>query len=52
MIKFLPVLQGIAIVHIYSQKKLSRQVEQSDIATPKVYTEVNLLYGSDMKNNT
>ena len=32
-IKFLPILTGIAIIHIYSQKKLSRQIEQNSLNT-------------------
>ncbi len=32
-IKYLPVLTGIAIIHIYSQKKLSRQIEQHSLNT-------------------
>ena len=32
-IKYLPILTGIAIIHIYSQKKLSRQIEQHSLNT-------------------
>jgi len=47
MIKFLPLLQGLSIIHVYSQKRLSRQSEQSE----RAHNEVNLLYGQDIKNN-
>ena len=32
-IKYLPIFSGIAIIHIYSQKKLSRQYEQNSLNT-------------------
>jgi len=51
MIKFIPLLQGLSIIHIYSQKKLSRQSEHTELVNVK-YNEINLLYGADMKNNT
>ena len=32
-IKYLPILSGIAVIHVYSQKKLSRQNENNSINT-------------------
>lgn len=53
IIKYLPILKGISIIHMYSQKKLSRMSENTDNhITSKGYKEIDLLYGSDVKNNT
>ena len=41
IIKFIPVLKGIALIHIYSQKKLSRNEN-------KVYKEFDIIYGNDI----
>jgi hypothetical protein len=52
IIKFLPILNGISIIHVYSQKKLSRVSDNSDQPIPKGYKEIDLLYGADVKNNS
>ena len=45
--KFLPILNGVAIIHVYSQKKLSRYTESSDNhLIQKVYKEIDILYGN------
>ncbi len=41
IIKFIPVLKGIALIHIYSQNKLSRNEN-------KVYKEFDIIYGNDI----
>jgi hypothetical protein len=52
IVKFLPILKGISIIHMYSQKKLSRMSENSDQhLTHKGYKEIDLLYGAEVKNN-
>jgi hypothetical protein len=52
IIKYLPILKGISIIHVYSQKKLSRMSENSDQhLTHKGYKEIDLFYGSEVKNN-
>jgi hypothetical protein len=46
IIKFLPILNGVSIVHVYSQKKLSRMIDNSDNnITAKNYKEIDILYG-------
>lgn len=53
IVKFIPVLKGISIIHMYSQKKLSRTTENNDQhIINKGYKEIDLLYGSEVKNNT
>ena len=52
IIKFLPLLKGLSIIHVYSQKKLSRMNENSDTQMVKGYKEIDLLYGSEIKTNT
>ena len=42
VIKFLPIFKGIAMVHIYSQSKLSRN------ETEKIYKEFEIIYGSEI----
>ena len=42
VIKFLPIFKGIAMVHIYSQSKLSRN------ETEKIYKEFDIIYGSEI----
>jgi hypothetical protein len=52
IIKFIPILKGISIIHMYSQKKLSRMTENSEQhIISKVYKEIDILYGSEVKNN-
>ena len=41
MIKFLPVLKGLALIHIYSTSKLSRQENEGN----KIYKEFDVIYG-------
>ncbi len=50
IIKFVPLLKGLSIIHVYSQKKLSRITENSEQQLFK-YKEIDLLYGSEMKTN-
>ena len=52
IIKFIPVLKGIAIIHIYSQKKLSRS-DENNIQSEQGLNckEVDLLFGSFIKDN-
>lgn len=52
IIKFLPLLKGLSIIHVYSQKKLSRMNENSEQQITKGYKEIDLLYGSEIKTNT
>ena len=42
VIKFLPIFKGIAMVHVYSQTKLTRN------ETEKVYKEFEIIYGSNI----
>ena len=51
IIKFIPVLKGIAIIHIYYQKKLSRNLESNPLDQELRYKEIDLLFGSDIKDN-
>ena len=51
IIKFIPVLKGIAIIHIYYQKKLSRNIESNPLDQELRYKEIDLLFGSDIKDN-
>ena len=41
MIKFLPVLKGLALIHIFSTSKLSRQENEGN----KIYKEFDVIYG-------
>ncbi len=50
IIKFVPLLKGLSVIHVYSQKKLSRITENSEQQLFK-YKEIDLLYGSEMKTN-
>ena len=50
IIKFIPVLKGIAIIHIYYQKKLSRNLE-NPLEQELKYKEIDLLCGSSIRNN-
>ena len=45
IIKFLPILSGIALIHVYSQSKISR----NDYEGNKIpYKEFDIIYGKDM----
>ena len=52
IIKFIPLLKGLSIIHVYSQKKLSRMTENSEQQITKGYKEIDLIYGSEIKTNT
>lgn len=52
IIKFVPLLRGISVIHVYSQKKLSRLNDNLDQQATKGYKEIDLLYGSEIKTNT
>lgn len=45
IIKFLPILKGMTIIHIYSQNKLSRGECNEKSTNIKQYKEVDILYG-------
>lgn len=46
IIKFIPILNGVSIIHMYSQKKLSRMTENSENnIAQKNYKEIDILYG-------
>lgn len=52
VIKFLPILQGVSLIHIYSQNKLSRHNDTETSITPhKNYKEIDIIYGSEIKNS-
>ena len=51
IIKFIPVLKGVAVVHLYYQKKLSRNMEDNPLDQEIKYKEIDLLFGSDIKDN-
>ena len=51
IIKFIPVLKGIAVIHVYYQKKLSRNIEENPLDQELKYKEIDLLFGSDIKDN-
>lgn len=44
-------MQGVAIVHVYSQHKLSRSSENETNIIVKAYKEVDILFGADLKSN-
>jgi hypothetical protein len=51
IIKFLPILKGLTIIHIYSQNKLSRNPDSgnnntTDNPMSKGYREIDILYGN------
>lgn len=52
IIKFLPLLKGLAVIHVYSQKKLSRMTENQEQQLTKGYKEIDLLFGCDIKTNS
>lgn len=51
IIKFIPVLKGVAVIHIYYQKKLSRNMDSNPLDQELRYKEIDLLFGSDIKDN-
>lgn len=52
IIRFIPVLKGIVIIHIYEQTKLSRNNENSIQTQQGInFKEVDLLFGSFIKEN-
>ena len=64
IIKFIPVLKGICIIHMYSQKKLSRQINDNGDTTRQTTTtkenhnciatkrkEFDILYAQELKND-
>ena len=64
IIKFIPVLKGICIIHMYSQKKLSRQISDNGDTTRQTTTtkenhnciatkrkEFDILYAQELKND-
>ena len=52
IIKFIPILKGIAVVHIYSQKKLSRNNDNNMQSEQGLNCkEVDLLFGSFIRDN-
>jgi hypothetical protein len=53
IIKFLPILKGIVIVHIYYQKKLSRNMNNNSLSInpDNRYKEVDLVFGSYLNEN-
>lgn len=44
VLKFLPILGGVGFIEVFSQNKLSRNTE-----VDKIYREINVCYGSDIK---
>jgi len=51
IIKFLPILNGVSLIHVYSQNKLSRQNDPDNYITQiKGYKEFDIIYGSEIKN--
>ena len=52
IIRFLPVLKGLAIIHVYSQKKLSRSNDNNIQLEQGINCkEVDFIFGSFMKGN-
>lgn len=52
IIKFIPVIKGIAVIHIYSQKKISRNNENTmKLEQGLNCQEVDLLFGSFIRDN-
>jgi hypothetical protein len=52
VIKFLPILKGISLIHVYSQNKLSRNTEENTIPGNKQYKEMDIIYGGEIKNSS
>ena len=53
IIRFVPILKGIIIVHIYYQKKLSRHSNNNNLSinNENKYKEVDLVFGSFLNEN-
>ena len=51
IIKFIPVIKGIAVIHVYYQKKLTRNIEDNPLDQELKYKEIDLLFGCDIKDN-
>ena len=51
IIKFIPVLKGIAVIHLYYLKKLSRNMENNPLDQELRYKEIDLLFGSLIRDN-
>ena len=51
IIKFIPVLKGIIVVHLYYQSKLSRTNNNISINQENKYKEVDLVFGSFFGEN-
>ena len=52
IIKFIPILKGVAVIHIYSQKKLSRNNDNNMQSEQGLNCkEVDLLFGSFIRDN-
>ena len=53
IIKFIPILKGIAVIHIYSQKKLSRNNDANNMKSEQGLNckEIDLLFGSFIRDN-
>ena len=49
IIKFLPILKGVALVHVYSQSKISRNDSEGNKIP---YKEFDIIYGSEMNKET
>lgn len=53
IIKFLPILNGVSMIQIYHQNKLSRcNDNETSLSTSKHYREIEILYGSEIKNSS
>jgi hypothetical protein len=53
IIKFLPILNGVSMIQIYTQNKLSRYNEnETSITSSKYYRELDIIYGSEIKNSS
>jgi hypothetical protein len=52
VIKFLPILKGVSLIHVYSQNKLSRNTEENPVPGNKQYKEMDIIYGGEIKNST
>ena len=48
IIKFLPILKGVVLIQLYSLSKLSKG-EDNSITTHKLYKEIDIKYGHEIK---
>jgi len=51
IIKFLPILEGVSVVHVLSQNKLSRKPIDEEIVMSQKYREIDILYGHEFREN-